>query len=105
MMLPAGLGESLALGTALAAPIVTVATVTPVPVHPDPVNLVYVTVPVTPVDGNPPTRVADRVVEVPTLIGDVAAVVSDVMLVLFTVTLAHVPVNTLLFASPLYDAS
>ncbi len=80
---------------------VTVATVVPVPVHPEPVNLEYVTVPVTPVDGNPPTRVADRVVALPTVIGEVAAVVSEVMLVLLTVTFAQVPVKALLFTSPL----
>jgi len=56
---------------------------------------------VTPVDGNPPVKVADAVVELPTVIGEVTAVVSDVMLVLFTVTLAHVPVNALLLVSPL----
>jgi len=59
------------------------------------------TVPLTPVDGKPPTRVADRVVELPIVIGEVAAVVRDVMLILLTVTLAHVPVKTLLLASPL----
>jgi hypothetical protein len=62
------------------------------------------TVPVTPVDGNPPTKVADRVAELPTVIGEEAAVVREVMLVLLTVTVAHVPVKTLLLASPLYDA-
>jgi hypothetical protein len=58
-------------------------------------------VPLTPVDGNPPTKVADTVVEPPTVIGEVAAVVRDVMLVLLTVTVAHVPGNELLLVSPL----
>jgi hypothetical protein len=61
-------------------------------------------VPVTPVDGKPPVRVAETVVDRPTLIGEVAAVVSDAMLVLLTVRLAHVPVNALLLVSPLYEA-
>jgi hypothetical protein len=61
-------------------------------------------VPVTPVDGKPPTKVADTVVEPPTVIGEVTAVVRDVILVLLTVRFAHVPVNTLLLTSPLYDA-
>jgi hypothetical protein len=56
------------------------------------------------VDGNPPTSVAETVVELPTVIGDAAAVVSDVMFVLLTVRLAQVPVNGLLLVSPLYDA-
>jgi len=55
---------------------------------------------VTPVDGNPPTNVADTVVELPTVIGEVAAVVREVMLALLTVRLAQVPVATLLFPSP-----
>jgi hypothetical protein len=60
---------------------------------------------VTPVDGNPPVRVAETVVEVPTVMGEVAtAVVSEVMLVGLTVTLAQVPVNGLLLMSPPYDA-
>jgi len=42
-------------------------------------------VPVTPVDGNPPTNVAETVVEPPTVIGEVAAVVNDVTLALLTV--------------------
>jgi hypothetical protein len=53
------------------------------------------------VDGNPPTRVEDTVVEPPTVIGEVAAVVRDVMFVLLTVRFAQVPVNTLLLTSPL----
>jgi hypothetical protein len=57
--------------------------------------------PVTPVDGKPPTNVADKVVGLPTVIGDVAPVVRDVMLVLFTVTVAHVPGKALLLVSPL----
>jgi len=83
---------------------VTVATVDPVPVQPDTANLVYVTEPVTPVDGNPPTNVAETVVEPPTVIGEAATIVSEVMLVLLTVRPAQVPVNGLLLASPLYDA-
>jgi len=62
-----------------------------------------VTVPVTPVDGNPPTNVADTVVELPTVIGEVTAVVSEMPGGL-TVTVAQVPVNELLLVSPLYDA-
>jgi hypothetical protein len=39
------------------------------------------------------------------VIGEVAAVVSEVMLVLLTVTVAQVPAgNALLLVSPLYDA-
>jgi len=56
---------------------------------------------VTPVVGNPPTSVAETVVEPPTVIGEVAAEVSDVMLALLTVRLAQVPVNALLLLSPL----
>jgi hypothetical protein len=56
---------------------------------------------VTPVDGNPPTNVAESVVELPTVIGEVAAVVRDEMLALLTVRVVHVPVNTLLLVSPL----
>jgi hypothetical protein len=59
---------------------------------------------VTPVDGNPPVRVAETVVEVPTVMGELAAVESEVMFVGLTVTLAQVPVNGLLLMSPLYDA-
>jgi hypothetical protein len=44
---------------------------------------------------------ADTVVELPTVIGEVTAVVRVVMLVLLTVTLAQVPVNGLLLVSPL----
>jgi hypothetical protein len=85
-------------GTLLLVPIVTVATVVPVPVQPDPMNLVYVTVPLTPVDGLPPVSVAETVVELPTMIGETTDVVSVILLV--TVTLAHVPVAALLFVSP-----
>jgi hypothetical protein len=56
------------------------------------------------VDGNPPVRVAETVVEVPTVMGEVAAVESEVMFVGLTVRLAQVPVNGLLLMSPLYDA-
>jgi hypothetical protein len=56
---------------------------------------------VTPVDGKPPVRVADTVVELPTVMGEVTAVVSEVMFVVLTVRLAQVPVNGLLLMSPL----
>ena len=61
------------------------------------------TVPVTPVAGNPPTSVADTVAELPTVMGEVTAVVRDVMFALITVTFAQVPVKALLLTSPLYD--
>ena len=57
------MGESVAVGILLPAPTVTVATVVPVPVQPTPANRVYVTVPVTPVVGKPPVRVAEIVVD------------------------------------------
>jgi hypothetical protein len=59
---------------------------------------------VTPVDGNPPVNEAETVVELPTVIGEVAAVERDAMFCLLTVRLAHVPVNGLLLAFPLYEA-
>jgi hypothetical protein len=65
---------------------VSVATVDPLPVQPDTANLVYVTEPVTPVVGNPPTNVAETVVEPPTVIGEVAAVVREVIVVLLTIS-------------------
>jgi hypothetical protein len=86
-------------GTLLPAPTVTVATTVAVPVQPEPANLLYVTEPVTPVDGNPPDKVADRLVGEPVAMGDVAAVVM-VGVCLFTVTLAQVPVAALLLVSP-----
>jgi len=81
---------------------VTVATVVPVPVQPATANLVYVTEPVTPVDGNPPTNVEDTVVELPILIGEVAAVVR-VGLALVTVTGADA-IDVAWVLSPLYIA-
>ncbi len=72
--MPAGVGVSEAVGTLLAAPTVTVAIRVAAPVQPEPPNLLYATLPDTPVDGNPPDNVADRVVELPTVIGDVAMV-------------------------------
>ena len=62
------MGVSEADGTLLLAPMITVATTVPVPEHIVLANLVYVTVPVTPVDGNPPVNVADMVVDWPTII-------------------------------------
>jgi hypothetical protein len=44
--------------------------------------------------------VAETVVELPMVMGEVAAVVREVMLALLTTRLAHVPVATLLFPSP-----
>jgi hypothetical protein len=58
-----------------------------------------VTEPVTPVDGNPPVRVAETVVDPPTVIGEVAAVVI-VGVCLLTVTVTQLPVATLLLVSP-----
>ena len=55
-----------------------------------------------PVDGNPPVNVEDIVVELPTVIGEVAAVVS-VGVALLTVTGA-VPEEVLWVASGLYFA-
>jgi hypothetical protein len=44
--------------------------------------------------------VADTVVELPTVMGEVAAVVRDVMLALLTVRSAQVPVAIVLFPLP-----
>ena len=74
-----------AVGTLLAAPTVTVAMRVTVPVQPMPANLLYVTLPVTPVDGNPPVNVADMVAELPTVIGELTNVVM-VGVALVTVT-------------------
>jgi hypothetical protein len=57
-----------------------------------------VTVPVTPVVGIPPVRVAEMVVELPTVIGEVTLIVRDTAPL--TVTVEHVPVKALLLVSP-----
>jgi hypothetical protein len=61
-----------------------------------------VTLPVTPVDGNPPVNVADKVAELPTAIGELTEVVM-VAVALLTVTGA-VPEEVLWVASGLYFA-
>ena len=65
----------------------------------------YVTVPVTPVDGNPPVMTAASVTDEPrTTLDDGLMVVVSVGVCLLTVTGSQLPVATVLFPSPLYVA-
>ena len=89
-------------GTAFAAPTVTVDVDVGVPVQAPLLKNAYVTLPVTPVEGNPPVNVAWSVTDAPTVIVDdglIAVVIAGVALV--TVRGSHVLETLLLLVSPL----
>ena len=89
-------------GTELAEPTVTVDADVGVPVQRPLLKKEYVTLPVTPVDGKPPVRVAWSVTDAPTMIvedGLIAVVIVGVALL--TVSGSQELLTRLLFTSPL----
>jgi len=91
-------------GTEFAEPMVTAEVELGVPKQPPLLKNAYVTLPVMPVDGNPPVRLAWSVTEAPTIIVDGLIVVVMAGVTFWTIRGSQMLLAGLLFASPEYVA-